>query len=118
MDAARDLDDLLDPARLAAAWDAARPRTEPELGAIEAPAAPVDDAHAQLRAEIERTLAACPAIADRARVMLAAPLAQLAAALDPLDLAAAERALDQLEDLWQALLSDAGWPALPDRGDA
>ena len=26
-------------------------------------------------------------------------------------------ALDQLEDIWQALLSDLGWPQIPDRDE-
>jgi hypothetical protein len=154
-----ELDALLDPARLAAAWQVAHARqatvredayeleglaagegdardareagdgsavvadelaAEATLASEPAPPAPlpVAQAHQQFRDEIEHTLAAIPAIADKARRVLAVPLAQLAAALEPLDLAAAEAALDQLEDVWQAMLSDAGWPQIPDRGEA
>jgi hypothetical protein len=138
-DQSLDLDALLDPVRLAAAWQVARARpsavteTDDEeavgegdaFGAettdagepLRAAALPVALAHQQLLDEIEHTLAAVPAIAAKARRVLTAPLAQLAQAIDPVELAAAELALDQLEDLWQALLSDAGWPKLPDRGE-
>jgi hypothetical protein len=139
-DQSLDLDALLDPVRLAAAWQIARDRpatahetdevagdgddgdafaaeaTDPGEPAREAPL-PVALAHQQFLDEIEHTLAAVPAIAAKARRVLAAPLAQLARAIDPVDLAAAEVVLDQLEDLWQALLSDAGWPAIPDRDE-
>ena len=141
-----DLDALLDPERLAAAWQTARERpqviemeegdeiaereiAERELAegdeiakiedatgetfAVEAPALPIAQAHQQFLDEIDRTLAAVPAIADQARRALAVPLAQLAKAIDPVDLPAAEAAIDQLEDLWQALLSTAGWPRVP-----
>jgi hypothetical protein len=132
-DQSLDLDALLDPVRLAAAWQSARERpaavseaddtdafaaeaTDVGEPAREAPL-PVAQAHQQLLEEIEHTLAAAPAIAAKARRILVAPLAQLARAIDPLALAAAELALDQLEDLWQALLSDAGWPKIPDRDE-
>jgi hypothetical protein len=125
-----DLDALLDPARLAAAWQLAHARpaavsdelvaeadeaTEAGEPAREA-ALPVALAHQQVLDEIEHTLAAMPAIADKARRALAVPLAQLAQAIAPLDLAAAEAALDQLEDVWQTLLSEAGWPRISERG--
>ncbi len=71
---------------------------------------PVAVAHRQLLDELERTLAA-PGLAAGARRVLSVPLAQLAAAIDPVDLAAAEAAIDQLEDVLQALLSEARWPA-------
>lgn len=164
-DQSLDLDALLDPARLAAAWQLAhdRPATvseaddaddgddafaaeatdagEPVRGpplpvalahsqvldfAVEAtdagepmrgPPLPVALAHSQFLDEIERTLAAVPAMAAKARRVLVAPLAHLAQALEPLDLAAAELALDQLEDAWQALLADAGWPQVPHRDE-
>jgi hypothetical protein len=141
-DQSLDLDALLDPVRLAAAWQIARERPAVASEAHEddevsegddadafaaeatdagAPARaaplPVALAHQQLLDEIEHTLAAVPAIAAKARSVLAVPLAQLAKAIDPIELAAAEVALDQLEDLWQALLSDAGWPKIPDRGE-
>lgn len=162
-----ELDALLDPARLAAAWQVARDRpasvaevadvpdvaddadavpvsrdraaevTATEVMAAEVTAAdavaadaaveagepalptalPVALAHRQLLDEIERTLAAAPGLADRARRVLAVPLAQLAQKLDPIDLAAAESVLDQLEDVSQALLSEAGWPELPERDE-
>ena len=139
-----ELDALLDPARLATAWQVARERppaaveiADADPGsddpAAEAPAPealapealapedgeparaaplPVAVAHRQLQGEIERTLAASPGLAARARRVLAVPLAQLGAVIDstPVDLDAAEAALDQLEDVLQALLSDAGWP--------
>jgi hypothetical protein len=147
-----DLDALLDPARLAAAWQVARDRP---LAAAAAAAAPVpepravwtgasgdagtvdpDDAahepapageseparaaplavalaHRQFLDEIERSLAASPGLAARARRVLTVPLAQLARAIDPVDLAATEVALDLLEDVLQALLSEAGWPESP-----
>jgi hypothetical protein len=138
-DQSLDLDALLDPVRLAAAWEVTRdrPAAVDEVEAVgegdddDAFAAeatdtgeqareaslPVALAHQQFLDEIEHTLAAVPAIAAKARRVLAAPLAQLAQAIDPVDLAAAEIVLDQLEDLWQALLSDAGWPAIPDRDE-
>ena len=149
-----ELDALLDPARLAAAWQTARERSPVEvadaagagrfddaaLGAeadaleadaleadvpeadapeTDAPEAgeparaaplPVALAHRRLCDEIERTWAASPGAAANARRVLSAPLAQLAAAIEPVDLAAAEIALDQLEDVLQALLSETGWP--------
>jgi len=147
-DQSLDLDALLDPVRLAAAWQVARARPAAlseadereavgeggdrddfaaEATDAEAPAyaaevprgapLPVARAHQQLLEEIEHTLAAVPAIAVKARHVLVVPLAQLAQAIEPIDLAAAEVALDQLEDLWQLLLSDAGWPAIPDRDE-
>ncbi len=148
-----ELDALLDPARLAAAWQIARDRPpaaedrgsdapEPEADALEidaleidAPGAdvpahrasdegeparaaplPVAVAHRQLLDELERTLAA-PGLAAGARRVLSVPLAQLAAAIDPVDLAAAEVAIDQLEDVLQALLSEARWPERPDSSE-
>ncbi|HEX3760695.1 MAG TPA: hypothetical protein VHW23_18395 [Kofleriaceae bacterium] len=157
-----ELDALLDPARLAAAWQVAHDRPPaaavvagrgsdgpapeidaleadafeidvPEIDALEADAPdadgprrhasdegepawaaplPVALAHRQLLDELERTLAA-PGLAAHARRVLSVPLAQLAAVIDPIDLAAAEATLDQLEDVLQALLSEAGWPASP-----
>jgi hypothetical protein len=156
-----DLDALLDPARLAAAWQVARDRSPaaaaagataedrgsngpgPEIDAPEADAPeadapeadapeadapghhasdegvparpaplPVAVAHRQLLDELEHTLAA-PGLTASARRILSAPLAQLAQATEPLDLAAAETALDQLEDVLAALLSEAGWPQSP-----
>jgi hypothetical protein len=95
---------------------------------IPAPPRPVAQAHRELLDEIERTLAASPGLA-RARRALAAPLAELARALapldrpgaldprgelepaGPLDLGAVEPVLDQLEDVLCAVLSAAGWPA-------
>jgi hypothetical protein len=153
-----DLEALLDPARLAAAWQVAHARQavseaeieaeiehEAEIQPLEAGARPEDDggavvaeelaveatraseqappplpvsrAHQHFRDELEHTLAAVPALADKARRVLGVPLAQLAQALEPLDLAAAEAALDQLEDVWHALLLDAGWPRIPERGE-
>jgi hypothetical protein len=82
---------------------------------------PVALAYRELLDEIERTWAASPAIAGRARRVLSATLAQLAAVIDPsdlpVDLAAAEAALDQLEDVLQALLAEAGWPESPERDE-
>jgi hypothetical protein len=144
-----ELDALLDPARLAAAWQQAVERAPvtatavvpPAPGAIAVgadgagtgdpddaagaaqaasaaarPALPVALAHRQLLEELERTkrlLAASPKVA--AERVLSAPLAQLAAVVGatgaPLDLAAAEAVLDELEDVLQALLSAARWPA-------
>jgi hypothetical protein len=69
---------------------------------------PIALAHRQLLDEIERTMAASPTLAARARRVLSVPLAQLAQLL--VDDVAAEAALDQLEDVLQALLSEAGWP--------
>lgn len=146
-----ELDALLDPTRLAAAWQVARdrPASVAEVGdaadavpvtiddaaevtaaSAAAPDAAVEDgepalpaalpvavAHRQLLDEIERTLAAAPGLADRARRILAVPLAQLAQKLDPIDLVAAEAALDQLEDMFQAVLSEAGWPVSPERDE-
>lgn len=134
-----DLEALLDPARLAAAWQVARERPPaavaeaPDAGPgsddpaaeVEAPEVeparpaplPVALAHRQLLDEIERTLAASPGLAAKARRVLSTPLAQLAQGIDPVDLAAAEAALDQLEDVLQALLSEAGWPESPEIED-
>jgi len=146
-DSILELDALLDPARLAAAWQGAgerAPATAPAVvtpapGAVAAdgagtgdpddaagaaqavsaaarPALPVALAHRQLLEELERTkrlLAASPRVS--AERVLSAPLAQLAAVVGatgaPLDLAAAEAVLDELEDVLQALLSAARWPA-------
>ncbi len=149
-DSMLELEALLDPARLAAAWQIARERpatvrdvdevddavgafdegseeassetfaaeaTDPGEPARDAPL-PLGVAHHQLLDEIEHTLAAVPAIAAKARRVLVTPLAQLVQALEPIDRAAAELALDQLEDLWQALLADAGWPKIADRSEA
>lgn len=139
-----ELEALLDPARLAAAWQVARERPPaavaeasdagpgsddpaaeieaPEVNAVEVEPArpaplPVALAHRQLLDEIERTLAASPGLAAKARRVLSTPLAQLAQGIDPVDLAAAEAALDQLEDVLQALLSEAGWPESPEIED-
>lgn len=80
---------------------------------VAAPAAlPVAIAHRRVLDELDRLLAA--GLPATARVVLTAPLAQLAAVLDPpgpLDAVAAEAALDALEDVFQAVLSAARWPA-------
>jgi len=146
-----ELEELLDPRRLATAWQVAGERPPTAAGAamaspapgavaaasggagtaspdaatdtalaapgVSAPALtaplPVALAHRLLLDEIERILAASPGLAAKARRVLSAPLAQLAAAMEaaPLDLGAAEAVIDDLEDVLQALLSDAGWPA-------
>jgi hypothetical protein len=135
-----ELEELLDPTRLAAAWEVARERAAEEAAGaadaaeepdVSAPApAPAEEpdaaalvpilpaplplavAYRQLLDELDRTLAAAPGLAARAHRVLAVPLAQLAAAIDPPDRGAAEAAIDDLEDLLQAVLSDAGWPAI------
>lgn len=139
-----ELEELLDPTRLAAAWEVARERAaeaaagagvgapgaaeEPDAAAPEpapteepdasllVPAVPAPlppaVAYRQLLDELDRTLAAAPGLAARAHRVLAVPLAQLAAAIDPPDRGAAEAAIDDLEDLLQAVLSEAGWPAI------
>ena len=138
-DPSLELEELLDPTRLAAAWEVARERAaeeaagaadaaeeadasapaparaeEPDttavIPAVPAPL-PLAVAYRQLLDELDRTLAAAPGIAAKAHRVLAVPLAQLAAAIDPPDRGAAEAAIDDLEDLLQAVLSDAGWPA-------
>ncbi|HWU88535.1 MAG TPA: hypothetical protein VN253_14735, partial [Kofleriaceae bacterium] len=86
-------------------------RAAPALAPAAAPPLPVAVAHRALLDEIERTLAAARGVSAAARRGLGARLDQLAAVLDPLDAAAAEVVLDELEDLLQALLSAAGWPA-------
>lgn len=124
-----ELEALLDPTRLAAAWEVARERAAeadaaaPEPAPTEEPDAsllvpavpaplPLAVAYRQLLDELDRTLAAAPGLAARAHRVLAVPLAQLAAAIDPPDRGAAEAAIDDLEDLLQAVLSEAGWPAI------
>jgi len=71
---------------------------------------PVAVTHRALLDELDRVLAGSPGLAAKARRVLAAPLAQLAQVIDPLDAGAAEAVLDDLEDVFQALLSAAGWP--------
>jgi hypothetical protein len=73
-------------------------------------ALPVAVAHRALLDELERVIAGSPGFAAKARRVLAAPLAQLAQVIDPLDAGAAEAVLDDLEDVFQALLSATGWP--------
>ena len=139
---ALELDELLDPTRLAAAWQVAHLDPEPAPLALTAtradapdegvgpdgdpngdvtadapsppitaaPALTVPLAHRQLLDELEQTIRACPALGAPARHVLTVPLAQLADALAPLEAAAAEAALDALEDLLQSLLATAGWP--------
>lgn len=171
-----ELDEMLDPTRLAAAWQVAHERTpvaaartatatsdavdpsapagaaspDDTTGAVFSasaasaasaagarPAAlPVALAHRQFLDELERTLAASPGLAANAHRVLAVPLARLAALIDPTEevsappgnvaagppgaatpgieppgAGAADAVLDELEDLLQALLSAAGWPA-------
>jgi hypothetical protein len=81
--------------------------------AVPGPAAPLalPLAHRHVLDALDRLLAASPSLAVKARRVLAVPLSRLAAVIDPLDAPAAETALDDLEDLLQALLSAAGWPA-------
>jgi len=153
-----ELADLLDSARLAAAWQRARDRAptgraasvaaddstaragppiggpddgrqaasaeslEP-VGATRTAPLSVARAHRELLDEIERMLAVSPGLAAHARGVLRVPLAQLAAAIERLaaplgsaadaafDVAAVDHMLDDLEDVLQALLSAAGWPA-------
>lgn len=85
---------------------------EPEPVMVAAPVAalPVAVAHRALLDELERVIAGSPGFAAKARRVLAAPLAQLAQVIDPLDAGAAEAVLDDLEDVFQALLSATGWP--------
>ena len=107
----------------AAPSEVAPPETNPQVEPaqvgepVRAAPGPVALAHRQLLDEIERTVAASPGLAANARRVLSAPLAQLAQGIEPLDLAAAEAALDLLEDILQALLSEAGWPESPDRAE-
>jgi len=99
--------DASDGGDLHAADTAEMPVAEPELVMV---AAPVAVAHRALLEELERVIAGSPGFAAKARRVLAAPLAQLAQVIDPLDAGAAEAVLDDLEDVFQALLSATGWP--------
>jgi hypothetical protein len=86
---------------------------ESALAPAAPPPLPLALAHRRLFDELERTQAASPRFAATAGRVLAVPLAQLtdAIAADKLDAGAAEAMLDDLEDLLQALLAAAGWPA-------
>jgi hypothetical protein len=90
----------------------AGPEPEPIVAqpALPVAALPMAVAHRALLDELERVIAGSPGFAAKARRVLAAPLAQLAQVIDPLDAGAAEAVLDDLEDVFQALLSATGWP--------
>ncbi|HSS01560.1 MAG TPA: hypothetical protein VLM79_31090 [Kofleriaceae bacterium] len=77
---------------------------EPELS--------VAEAHRRFCDELDCLLAA--RCGPGARAVLTAPLGRLAAGLTSDDVAAAGAALDDLEDVLQAVLIAAGWPSEED----
>ena len=116
-----DTKDLLDPQRLARAWDAPRPSADPvrvdELTPPKTPPlptapAPALDAVAALKAlgvELERSVPRPSPAFDTLSSLLALARAQLD--VEPFDAAAVWAQLDTIEDLLESFFRVEGWPA-------